>query len=115
MHEMSLAEGVLQLIEDAAREQAFSRVTAVWLEIGELAGVEVEAMKFCFDAVTRDSIAAGARLEIIATPGSGWCMECAVTVPLGEVFGACPRCGRHRVQVTGGTEMRVKELEVEVA
>lgn len=112
MHEMALAEGVLQLIEDAAREQEFERVTAVWLEIGELSGVEAEAMKFCFDVVTKDSIAAGARLEVIALPGSGWCMECAMTVPMAEVFGECPRCGSHRMQVSGGTEMRVKELEV---
>jgi hydrogenase nickel incorporation protein HypA/HybF len=77
MHEMSLAEGVLQLIEDAARQQEFSKVNTVWLEIGQLSGVEIEAMKFCFDAVTRDSIAQGARLEIIALPGTGWCMACA--------------------------------------
>lgn len=109
---MALAEGVLQLIEDAAREQDFARVSAVWLEIGQLSGVEVEAMKFCFDAVTRDSIAAGATLEIIAVPGIGWCMACASTVPMAEVFGACPQCGGHQMQVTGGTEMRVKELEV---
>lgn len=109
---MSLAEGVLQLIEDAAREQDFAKVTTVWLEIGQLSGVEPEAMKFCFDAVTRDSIANGARLEIIALPGSGWCMECSMTVPMSEVFGECPQCGGHRLQVTGGTEMRVKELEV---
>ncbi|MCC7310517.1 MAG: hydrogenase maturation nickel metallochaperone HypA [Sulfuritalea sp.] len=112
MHEMALAEGVLQLIEDAAREQDFVRVSAVWLEIGQLSGVEVEAMKFCFDAVTRDSIAAGATLEIIAVPGTGWCMACARTVPMAEVFGACPQCGGYQMQVTGGTEMRVKELEV---
>jgi hydrogenase nickel incorporation protein HypA/HybF len=109
---MALAEGVLQLIEDAAREQDFVRVSAVWLEIGQLSGVEVEAMKFCFDAVTRDSIAAGATLEIIAVPGTGWCMACARTVPMAEVFGACPQCGGYQMQVTGGTEMRVKELEV---
>jgi hydrogenase nickel incorporation protein HypA/HybF len=112
MHEMSLAEGVLQLIEDAAQAQSFSRVTTVWLEIGQLAGVEIEAMKFCFDVVVKDSLAEGAKLEIIATPGSGWCMHCAQTVPLAEVFGECPRCGQYQVQVTGGTEMRVKELEV---
>ena len=109
---MSLAEGVLQLIEDAAREQQFEKVTAVWLEIGRLSGVEVEAMSFCFDVVTRDSIADGARLEIIALPGTGWCMKCAMTVPMAEVFGECPQCGGHQWQVTGGTEMRVKELEV---
>lgn len=112
MHEMSLAEGVLQLIEDAARAQEFSRVTTVWLEIGQLSGVEVEAMKFCFEAVVRDSIAHGARLEIVATPGTGWCMQCSQTVPMQEVFGECPQCGSHQMQVTGGTEMRVKELEV---
>jgi hydrogenase nickel incorporation protein HypA/HybF len=112
MHEMSLAEGVLQLIEDAARQQSFAKVTAVWLEIGQLAGVEVEAMRFCFDAVVRDSIAAGARLEIIATPGSGWCMHCAETVAIAELYDACPSCGQYQVQANGGMEMRVKELEV---
>lgn len=112
MHEMSLAEGVLQLIEDAARREKFSKVTVVWLEIGQLAGVEAEAMRFCFDAVTRGSVAEGAQLEIIAAPGAGWCMQCSATVALGETFGACPQCGTYQVQVTGGTEMRVKELEV---
>ena len=112
MHEMSLAEGILQLIEDAAHREGFGRVTTVWLEIGQLAGVEVEAMKFCFDAVTRDSIAAGAQLELIATPGTGWCLPCGATVELAEVYDACPRCGGYQVQVTGGKEMRVKELEV---
>jgi len=112
MHEMSLAEGVLQLIEEAARKDHFDKVSTVWLEIGQLSGVEPEAMTFCFDAVTRGSVAQGARLEIIALPGTGWCMACAKTVPMTEVFGECPQCGGYQLQVTGGTEMRVKELEV---
>lgn len=113
MHEMSLAEGVLQIIEDSAKTQNFSRVKTVWLEIGQLAGVEVEAMKFCFDAVTRDSIAQDAKLEIIATPGQAWCLNCAATVQVQELFGVCPACGSAQLQVTGGNEMRVKELDVE--
>ena len=113
MHEMSLAEGVLQLIEDAALQQNFAKVSTVWLEIGQLSGVEVEAMKFCFDAVTRDTIAQGARLEIIVRPGTGWCMVCAKSVPMTEVYGECPQCGGYQMQVTGGTEMRLKELAVE--
>jgi len=113
MHEIALAEGVLHLIEDAARRQAFSKVSTVWLEIGQLAGVEVEAMRFCFDAVTRGSVAEGAQLGIVATPGTGWCLQCAAAVTLSEAPVACPRCGGYQLQVTGGTEMRVKELEVE--
>lgn len=113
MHEMSLAEGVLQIIEDSARTQNFSRVKTVWLEIGQLAGVEKEAMRFCFDAVVRDSIAQDANLEIIETPGQAWCLHCAETVQVQALFDACPKCGSYQIQVTGGNEMRVKELGVE--
>jgi hydrogenase nickel incorporation protein HypA/HybF len=113
MHEMSLAEGVLQLIEDSAKTQDFSRVKTVWLEIGQLAGVEVEAMKFCFDAVVRDSIAQNAELVIIELPGQAWCMQCSETVQVHALYDECPKCGGHQLQVTGGNEMRVKELDVE--
>ncbi|MBS1129056.1 MAG: Hydrogenase expression/synthesis, HypA [Proteobacteria bacterium] len=113
MHEMSLAEGVLQLVEDTARRESASRVKLVVLEIGRLSSVEPEAIKFCFEAVTHGSIAQGAALEIIAVPGAGWCMQCAETVPMTELYGACPTCGSHQVQPTGGTEMRVKEIEIE--
>jgi len=113
MHEMSLTEGVLQIIEEAAQEQGFKRVRTVVLEIGQLAAVETEAMRFCFNAVVQGSIADGAVLEIIEMPGSGWCMHCAATVPMADQIAACPQCGGYRLQPTGGTDMRVKELEVE--
>lgn len=113
MHEMSLAEGVLQLIEDAAVRDGFRRVATVWIEIGQLSGVEPEAMAFCFDCVTRGSLADGARLEIITVPGMGHCPECGQDTELLAVYDSCCHCGAVPVQVTGGTEMRVKELEVE--
>jgi hydrogenase nickel incorporation protein HypA/HybF len=113
MHEMALAESVLQIIEDYSVRQGFARVKSVSLEIGALAGVEPEAMRFCFDAVTRGSIAQGAQLNIIDIPGSGWCMQCNDTVAMPERYSACPRCQGYQVQAKGGTEMRVKELEVD--
>ena len=113
MHEMSLAEGIIQLIGDSAVQNHFTRVKTVWLEIGQLAGVEPEAMRFCFDAVARGSIAEGAALEVIATPGLGNCFDCNRTVPVSARYEPCPHCGSYSVEVTGGTEMRVKELEVE--
>jgi hydrogenase nickel incorporation protein HypA/HybF len=113
MHEMSLCEGVLQVLEDHARTQGYKRVTTVWLEIGSLSGVEVEAMRFSFEVVTNGSLANGARLEIIELPGEAWCMQCSQTVPVKQRFDACPDCGSYQLQVTGGDEMKIKELEVE--
>ncbi len=113
MHEMSLCEGVLQIMEDNAQIQGFEKVKTVWLEIGALAGVELDAMRFCFDAVTRGTLADKVRLEIIQVPGQAWCMQCSKTVPTQQRFDACPDCGSYQLQVTGGTEMTIKELEVE--
>lgn len=113
MHEMALAESVLGIVEDYARSARAQRVRTVRLEIGRLANVEVEAIRFCFDAVTRGSVANSAILEIEEVPGTGWCMRCAEEIPLAALADACPRCGAYQVAVTGGTEMKVKELEVE--
>lgn len=113
MHEMSLALGILRIVEDAAREQRCRRVRVVFVEIGELAAVEPDAIRFCFDAVIRGTLAEGALLKVIEVAGEGLCFNCNQTVPLAARYDPCPACGGYPVQVTGGTEMRVKELEVE--
>ena len=113
MHEISLAESMLQIIENAAHTQGFTRVKTVWLEIGQLACVEQESLRFAFDVVMRGSIAEQARLEIIEAVGQGRCEKCAQSFPLAALYESCPACGSYDVKVTGGDGMRVKELEVE--
>ncbi|MCW9035697.1 MAG: hydrogenase maturation nickel metallochaperone HypA [Rhodospirillales bacterium] len=112
MHEMSLCEGIVQVIEDQAKEQNYKSVVKVWLEIGALAGVEIEALRFGFDVVTKGSVAEDAELEIIKVEGTGWCMPCEKSVFVAERFDACPDCGSYQIQITSGDEMRIKELEV---
>ena len=113
MHEMSLADGVLQVIEESAKTNGFTRVKTVWLEIGALAGVEAEAMRFCFDVVVKNTLAEGTRLEIIETAGQAWCLACGKAVPIRQRYDPCPLCDGYQVQPTGGMEMKVRELEVE--
>jgi hydrogenase nickel incorporation protein HypA/HybF len=112
MHEMSICEGIVQVLEEQAGEQNYSRVDKVWLEIGPLAGIELEALRFCFEAVTNGTLAENAELEIVETKGLAWCMICSTTVEVGKLFDACPQCGSYQLQITGGNEMRIKELEV---
>ncbi len=112
MHEMSLCEGVLQLMQEHAQSKGFIRVISVWLEVGELAQVEIEALEFCFGAVMRNTLADDAKLHIIRVPGIAWCMQCSQSVPLKQRYEPCPRCGGYQLQMTGGDELKVKELEV---
>jgi hydrogenase nickel incorporation protein HypA/HybF len=112
MHEMALTQSVLDILQDAACSRGFTRVSKVWLEIGMLSGVEPEAMHFCFDVITKNTLAEGAVLEIIRTPGTGKCTQCGHSVEIAVRFDPCPFCGGYSIQVTGGGEMQVKNLEV---
>ena len=113
MHELSICESIVGVIEQQAVAESFKKVNIVRLEIGPLAGVEIEALRFSFDVVTRGSIADGAKLEVIELPINGWCGPCAISVPVKQRFDACPTCGSYQVQITGGDELRIKEMEVD--
>jgi hydrogenase nickel incorporation protein HypA/HybF len=112
MHEMALAESVIDIVERAARAHAAAAVRAVRLEIGRLSHVEPDTLRFAFDVVKRNGVAHGARLEIVATEGTAWCMKCCETVALARLGDACPRCGSYQLQVTAGDELRVKDIEI---
>lgn len=113
MHEMSLCESIVQILEESAKQQGFEKVKRVWLEIGDLAGIELEAMRFSFDAVSKGTLADNASLEIIEVPGEAWCMQCSKSVSVKQRFDACPDCGSYQLQVVNGEEMKITELEVE--
>jgi hydrogenase nickel incorporation protein HypA/HybF len=112
MHEMALAEGIVQIVEQTARANAATAVRAVWLELGALSHVEREALAFSFDAVARGTVADGARLEFVTTAGRAWCMPCGESVAVERLGDACPVCGSYQLQVTQGDEMKVKEIEI---
>ena len=112
MHEMAIAESVLEIVVATARDNAAARVATVWIELGALSHVEARALEFCFDAVTRGSLAEGAALEFVMLPGAAWCLPCGEQVPLARLGDPCPRCGSFQLQVLSGEEMRVKEIAI---
>ena len=112
MHEMSLCESIRDIIEEQGRRNGFSTVSRVCLEIGSLAGVEVEALRFGFDVAMRGSIAESASLDIIEKKATAWCLPCGESVSVTSRVGACPKCGSAQLQVSGGEELRIKEMEV---
>lgn len=112
MHEMALTESIVQAIEAGAAEHGYARVSVVRIEVGPLAGVESEALRFCFDAVSRGTLAEGARFDILETEATAYCLQCEDIVTIQQRFDACPTCGSHQLQVQSGDELRIKDLEV---
>jgi hydrogenase nickel incorporation protein HypA/HybF len=113
MHEMSISESIVGILEEEARRQHYARVRKVRLEIGPFAGIEPEALRFSFDVVTKGTLAEDAALEIVATEAKAWCLPCERSVPIRQRYDACPECGGYQLQVTAGDEMRIMDLEVD--
>jgi len=112
MHEMSIAESLVDLIEDEARKEGFTRVRRIEVKLGALGHVEPAALRFCFDAIARGTVAEGASLDIETVAGMGCCPRCGCSTAIAQRYDLCPECGSH-VQMTAGGELRLAELEVE--
>lgn len=113
MHELTLAENIIQLVEHTAGEERATRVKTVIVEIGRLSLVDVDALNFAFEVVSRAGCAAGAALRIVDIEGLGVCEDCQATTSMNEVTSACASCGGHRLKVVAGQEMRVKGIEID--
>ena len=112
MHELSLTQSVVEICAARAAEQgAGTRVTRVTLEVGELSAVMPEAMRFCFEVCTRDTVLEGAELEIIEIPGRARCFDCSSEFALPQLYGTCA-CGSTNLMLISGEELRVKQMEV---
>ena len=112
MHELSLAGGVLKVVEDAAVREPFARVLKLHLEVGKLAGVELRALRFALEAIAPGTLLEGAELEIGEPQGRAWCMGCSTEVEIAQRGDPCPSCGAHWLAPQGGDELRVVDLQV---
>jgi len=112
MHEASLAGGVLKVLEDTARREGFVRLLELRLEVGQLAGVDIRALRFALESLALGTLLEGARVDIDHPPGQAWCMQCAQTVAIAQRGDACPACGGYQLQPTGGMELRIIDMRV---
>ncbi len=67
MHEMSLCEGMLRIIEKKAQKDGFRRVLTVRVELGDYSGASEESLRFCFPVAAKGGIAEGAEMEFVYT------------------------------------------------
>ena len=113
MHELSLAESLIEQVERAVEAAGGGRVTALHLSVGALAGVDADALRFGFDVATRGTRLEGAALEIALLPVIIHCPICDADVELPDIqHFRCPRCGTPSLDVRQGRELTIETVEV---
>jgi len=112
MHEISLACGIVRVVEEAAARENFCRVAQIQLEIGSLAGVEQQALRFALTAMTPGTCLEESEITINEIHGLAHCLCCKASVDVTSHLDACPQCGMYALQATGGFEVRIADLVV---
>lgn len=113
MHEMSIANSVLDAVRIEAQRFPHAHICKVGLRIGALAGVNPDSLSFCFEALVRGTEFEPLSVEIEYSSNTQRCAICARSI-LAPVDGsACPNCGRADSYFIGGDELEFAYLEVE--
>ncbi len=113
MHELSIANAILDAVRLEAAKHPGGRVTKVGVRIGELAGIDPEALDFGFTAMVKGSDLEPLALEIEPSPRRHRCRNCAATFAVSDARVACPACGSAESVMVSGDEMQLAYMEVE--
>jgi hydrogenase nickel incorporation protein HypA/HybF len=108
VHELALTESVVAAVAERLPGSTVVRVT---LEIGKLAGVVADSVRFCFDAVVAGTALEGARLEIVEPAGQARCRQCGAVSEFEDLILLCG-CGSADLEVLTGNQLLIKEVEV---
>jgi hydrogenase nickel incorporation protein HypA/HybF len=113
MHEVSIAQSIISIVERSIPENNSKKVTSVYLSIGKLSGIENEALKFAFSIIKKDTILRDAEMIIETIYGKAVCNDCGNNFELSEYATPCPTCNSFSLKITEGKEMNVTHIELE--
>ncbi len=113
MHEMSIAQSLIEILGDEMEKHDAKVLKSVRLRIGRLSAIVPEALSFCFQVMTDGTAMAGAELLMEVIPLTGRCPECQKEFEIEDYRFICPTCGSGRIETIAGQDLSIVDMEVE--
>ncbi len=112
MHELSIALSMIEEIEEQAEKHGGAVVETVYVRIGVLAGVDVQALRYAYKLACEGTSLANSRLEVEPVSLLVYCPQCATTHTPDVQHILCPHCLTPEQQILEGRELEVRALEL---
>ncbi len=113
MHEFSLAANIVEIVDESARNAGKAKVTGITLEIGELSGVEEDALSTALESLVPNTVMSKAVIRTNRIKGKAICSECKTEFDLSDMFSLCPECNGFYKDILSGKEFNVVSIEAE--
>ena len=112
MHELTIVLNIVELSEDQLKQHDGNKIDAIELEIGSLAGIEMDAFHFAWTAALPGSVLQDSALTIKSMEGAAKCGQCHHEFEVSDHYEPCPRCGSFRSELVQGKELRINSLTI---
>lgn len=117
MHEMALAQSILELALETAASRGCARLTRLVVHCGQISGVMPEALDLAFECLVKGTPHEGAKLDITILPLKLKCPFCGTRFGAsdqGAIYTPCPNCGEEFGHIVEqGKEMLVARIEAQ--
>lgn len=113
MHEVSIMQNLLRVVEKTVEKEGGSRVDEIHLKIGEMSGVNVESLRFAFEVLSKGTPADGGRLDVENVPLHARCRDCSHEFHPEEYTFRCPKCGGTGIEIISGREMEIDYILID--
>lgn len=113
MHEMTVTQGIMDIVLKTARDNNASKVKAVNLTVGTLAQVVPDCVAFYFEILTKDTVAEGAALNIETVQARARCSGCGHEFEADDMLLKCPQCGDVLGKLISGRELAVTSIDID--
>jgi len=113
MHEMGIANSVLEAVRTEMGLHPGTYPCKVGVRIGEIAAIDQDALRFCFEAITRETDLESLELVIEVCPRRHRCQACGRDFVVRDYDSRCPQCASLDTACIGGDELELAYLEVE--
>jgi hydrogenase nickel incorporation protein HypA/HybF len=112
MHEMSIVEALIELVNEQRRAHPGAQVLTVGVRVGRLRQIEPEMLRFCFNAAAAGTPLEQATLAIEECDASARCHACHLVFPVEQNWFECPRCHSLNAGLLSGNELQLTTVEL---
>src|SRR5664279_753035 len=113
MHELGIASSILESVEKESQRHPGARISKVGVKIGELAGVDVDALQFGFECLVKETEWEKLVLQVEWIPRVQRCPKCQNEFRMVDYDPQCPKCGEFATQCISGEELEIAYMEVD--
>ncbi|MBI5404106.1 MAG: hydrogenase maturation nickel metallochaperone HypA [Ignavibacteriae bacterium] len=112
MHELSVAQNIIDIVKENVPDTDYKHVNKILLEVGEFSGIVADSLLYCFDVIKSDTDFLNTKMEIKKIPFILFCNSCKTETTNNAGIRMCNICGGYDTKIISGIDMKIIEVEV---